>query len=81
MLTMTQPKLKTSFGRTDYLSKMKGWADLIGLNLAWLGWSMACWKEVLDWSVTLAGAVTLLAINILRLKKALRKHRKVDKSD
>jgi hypothetical protein len=43
-----------------------------------LGWEMARWQEVIDWTLSLAGACTLLAINIVRLRKMLRQRRDVD---
>jgi hypothetical protein len=52
--------------------------DLLALNLAWLGWEMARWQEVIDWSLSALGAVTLVALNILRLRKALNSQRNVD---
>ena len=57
---------------------MNDGGDLIALNLVWVGWEMAKWQEVIDWGVSIAGACTLLAINIVRLRKMLRQRRDVD---
>jgi len=53
-------------------------SDLLALNLAWLGWELARWQEVVDWGISAAGALTLLAINIMRLRYYVRKQRNVD---
>ena len=57
---------------------MNDGADILALNLVWVGWEMAKWQEVIDWSLSIAGACTLLAINIVRLRKMLRQRRDVD---
>ena len=57
---------------------MNDGGDIIALNLVWLGWEMAKWQEVIDWTLSLAGACTLLAINVVRLRKMLRQRRDVD---
>lgn len=57
---------------------MNDGGDIIALNLVWVGWEMARWQEVIDWTLSLAGACTLLAINIVRLRKMLRQRRDVD---
>lgn len=56
-------------------------SSLVALNLAWLGLELARWQEVVDWGLSLAGAFTLLAINIVRLRKMLRERRDVDNQD
>jgi hypothetical protein len=60
---------------------MNDGADIMALNLAWLGWEMARWQDVIDWGLSLAGACTLLAINIVRLRKMLRQRRDVNNQD
>lgn len=57
---------------------MNDGGDIIALNLVWLGWEMARWQEVIDWTLSLAGACTLLAINVVRLRKMLHQRRDVD---
>lgn len=52
--------------------------DLLALNLAWFGWELARWQEVIDWGISAVGALTLVALNIIRLRKALHQHRNVD---
>ena len=54
-----------------------GW-NLVALNLAWLGWEMARWQEVIDWTISAAGALSLVALNVIRLRKVLREHQDVD---
>jgi hypothetical protein len=60
---------------------MNDGADIMALNLAWLGWEMARWQDVIDWGLSLAGACTLLVINIVRLRKMLRQRRDVNNQD
>jgi len=55
--------------------------DLLALNLAWVGWEMARWQDVVDWSISAAGAVTLLALNIIRLRRALNQQSKVENGE
>ena len=57
---------------------MNDGADIVALNVAWLGWELARWQDVIDWTLSLAGACTLLAINVVRLTKMLRQRRDVD---
>jgi hypothetical protein len=60
---------------------MKDAGDLLALNLAWLGWELARWQDVVDWTLSALGAVTLLILNLLRLRRALLQQRKVDNED
>ena len=60
---------------------MNDGADLLALNLAWFSWELARWQEVIDWGISAAGAVTLLSLNLLRLRRALRQHRDVENRD
>jgi hypothetical protein len=55
--------------------------DLIALNLAWFGWEIARWQDVIDWTLSAAGAVTLLVINIIRLRKLWIQQRNVDSKE
>ena len=55
--------------------------DLIALNLAWFRWEIARWQDVIDWTLSAAGAVTLLAINIIRLRKLWIQQRNVDSEE
>ena len=55
-----------------------GW-NLLVLNLAWLSLEMARWQDVIDWTLSAAGALSLVALNVIRLRKVLREHRDVDK--
>lgn len=55
--------------------------DLIALNLAWFGWEIARWQDVIDWTLSAAGAVTLLAINVIRLRKLWIQQRNVDSKE
>jgi len=60
---------------------MKDAGDLLALNLAWLGWELARWQDVVDWTLSALGASTLLILNLLRLRRALFQQRKVDNED
>jgi hypothetical protein len=51
----------------------------MALNLAWLGWEITRWQDVIDWSISAAGALSLVALNVIRLRKVLREQRNVDK--
>ena len=64
-----------------YLRYMNDSTDLIALNLAWFGWEIARWQDVIDWTLSAAGAVTLLAINIIRLRKLWIQQRNVDSEE
>ena len=65
----------------EYLRHMNDSTDLIALNLAWFGWEIARWQDVIDWTLSAAGAVTLLAINIIRLRKLWIQQRNVDSEE
>lgn len=60
---------------------MNDGGDLLALNLAWVGWELAKWQDVVDWGLSVAGAVTLLGINLLRLRRVVRQQRDVDNRD
>ena len=62
----------------EYLRYMNDGSDLLLLNLAWLGWEVARWQEVIDWGISALGALTLVILNIVRLRKAWNEHRNVD---
>ena len=64
-----------------YLRLMNDSTDLIALNLAWFGWEIARWQDVIDWTLSAAGAVTLLVINIIRLRKLWIQQRNVDSEE
>jgi len=64
-----------------YLRHMNDASDLVALNLAWLGWEVARWQDVVDWGISAAGALTLLAINVMRLRRAWRQRNSVDNAD
>jgi len=53
--------------------------DLLALNCAWLGWELARWQDVIDWGLSALGALTLVILNVMRLRKVLNEQRKVDK--
>jgi hypothetical protein len=48
---------------------MKDWTDLIALNVAWLTWQLASWTDVVDWALSVVGAVTLIWLNVLKLRR------------
>ena len=55
--------------------------QLVALNVAWLGWEITRWQEVIDWGLSAVGALTLVALNVIRLRKALNSQSKVDKPE
>lgn len=57
---------------------MNGVRDIIALNVAWVALEVAKWTDVIESGLSILGAVTLLAINVLRLRRAWNQHRKVD---
>lgn len=63
----------------EYLGYMNDGSDLLLLNLAWLGWEVARWQEVIDWGISAFGALTLVILNLMRLRKAWNEHRNVDR--
>jgi len=72
---------RRSAAAVQYLGKMNDGANLMMLNLVWLGWEITRWQDVVDWTLSAAGACTLLAINIVRLRKMLRQRRDVNNGD
>jgi len=38
-------------------------------TLAFFAWELARWQEVIDWAVGVAGAITLIAMNVARLRR------------
>lgn len=48
---------------------MKDWTDLIALNVAWLTWQLASWQDVVDWALSVVGAVTLIWLNVVKLRR------------
>jgi len=46
--------------------------------VAWVTLEVAKWTEVVEGALSILGAVTLLCINLLRLRRAWNQHRKVD---
>ena len=48
---------------------MKGGTDLLALNVAWLTWQVASWQDAIDWALSLTGAVTLIWLNVLKLRR------------
>jgi len=63
---------------TQYIRTMDDGWNLMALNLAWLGWEITRWQDVIDWSISAAGALSLVALNVIRLRKVLREQRNVD---
>lgn len=57
---------------------MKDWPDLIALNVAWLTWQLASWQDVIDWALSVVGAVSLIWLNVLKLRRQYER-RDVDK--
>lgn len=53
--------------------------DHIILAAAFTLWELARWQELIDWAVGIAGAITLIIYNMIRIRKTLLNMRKVDK--
>lgn len=53
--------------------------DYIFANVAFLCWELARWQDVIDWAVGIAGALTLIAYNIIRIHKVLANKNDVEK--
>lgn len=53
--------------------------DHIFATALFIGWELARWQEVIDWVVGIAGAITLLAYNVIRLRRMLVNKDKVEK--
>jgi len=47
---------------------MKDLSELFALNLAWLTWQVATWQDAIDWILSVAGAVTLIWLNVAKLR-------------
>lgn len=62
----------------EYFGYMNDGSNLLALNLMWFGWELARWQEVIDWGLSAVGALTLVALNVIRLRKALNSQRDVD---
>lgn len=58
---------------------MNSLRDIIALNVAWIALELAKWTDVIESGLSILGAVTLLAINMMRLRRMYNQHRKVDK--
>lgn len=48
---------------------MKDWGDLLALNVAWLTWQVASWQDAVDWILSVVGAVSLIWLNIVKLRR------------
>lgn len=47
---------------------MKDLSELFALNVAWLTWQVATWQDAIDWMLSVAGAVTLIWLNVAKLR-------------
>ncbi|MGB0141581.1 MAG: hypothetical protein ACPF8W_00760 [Luminiphilus sp.] len=54
--------------------------DALYATFAFTAWELARWQEIVDWAVGVSGAVTLIALNVLRIRRALMNKRGVDNS-
>lgn len=52
--------------------------DYIYATFAFTAWELARWQDVVDWAVGVAGAMSLIVLNVVRIRKAINKGR-VDK--
>jgi len=69
-LLRTIPK-RYLYREEDKYSAMQDSHDYIYATFAFVGWELARWQEVIDWAVGLAGAISLIALNLIRLRKAM----------
>lgn len=53
--------------------------DYIFATVAYICWELARWQDLIDWAVGIAGAITLIAYNIIRINKVLANKDDVDK--
>lgn len=60
---------------------MDQWRDLVALNAAWVTLEVAKITDVIEGALSIVGAGTLLAINVMRLRREWRKQPPVDKSE
>lgn len=58
---------------------MTGGRDIIALNAAWITLEVAKWTDVVESGLSILGACTLLAINVIRLRRTWNEHRHVNK--
>lgn len=46
----------------------------------WSAWELARYQQLVDWAVGVCGAVTLIALNVIRIRRALMNSSDVNKS-
>jgi len=45
--------------------------DYIIATFAFVGWELARYQEVVDWAIGVAGAISLIVLNVVRIRKAM----------
>lgn len=45
--------------------------DYILATFAFIGWELARYQEVVDWAIGVCGAISLIVLNVVRIRKAL----------
>ena len=45
--------------------------DYIVATFAFIGWELARYQEVVDWAIGVAGAISLIVLNVVRIRKAM----------
>jgi hypothetical protein len=58
---------------------MSGEHDYIYATVLFFAWELVRWQEVIDWAVGIAGAVSLIVLNVIRIHKTIVNNRDVDK--
>ena len=53
--------------------------DHIIATFAFTAWELARWQELIDWAIGVIGAVSLIILNVVRIKRALMNKGEVDK--
>ena len=45
--------------------------DYIIATFAFIGWELARYQEVVDWAIGVIGAISLIVLNVVRIRKAM----------
>lgn len=45
--------------------------DYILATFAFVGWELARYQEVVDWAIGVIGAISLIVLNVVRIRKAM----------
>lgn len=45
--------------------------DYILATFAFIGWELARYQDLVDWAIGVAGAISLIVLNVVRIRKAM----------